>query len=574
MHDGRRKARALSINARQLWASGKPSEAISAFREAARLDPDDADAHFNLGVAQFRRGELAEAAMSLERTLDLRPGFSKALRPLAHALEHLGRERAAGAAYRRLSRVADDPIERRLCMVKALILEGSFEEAEKEARRVVAFAPAHAGARSVLGDLLLEKGRFEEAQTHLIQAFDAYPSVFQRLASSKKMTEVDRPLVERAKRMVERPDIDPVQRGTLHFGLGKALDDLGDVAAAMRHYEMGNEEKALSARMNRAGWSARYSEIISVYSAEALRTIELAEPSVQSPEDELPILIVGMPRSGTTLVEQILSSHPQVVAGGELSFWFDQAMDRTEPAAAGAESALKLPVGEPNRRLGGPGQHAPEAPRPEGWTPYRLALPTFASLSRAAESYKSLLRTIGPYALRVADKAPFNFERLGLLLLAVPYARIIHCRRNPVDTCLSMFFTSYRGRVAWSRADLVFQYREYERLMEHWRRILPNDRFNEVQYEALIADQEAETRRLISFCGLEWNDACLAPERNDRPVRTASAWQARQPVYKSSVERWRRYEPWLGELRELLPEAERSADAKPARNTRVNITVT
>jgi Sulfotransferase family len=144
-----------------------------------------------------------------------------------------------------------------------------------------------------------------------------------------------------------------------------------------------------------------------------------------------------------------------------------------------------------------------------------------------------------------------------LLHLALPRARFIHCRRHPVDTCLSIFFESF-GAVegyASDRGDLVFAYRQYERLMDHWRRVLPPGRFTEVRYETLVANREAETRRLVEFCGLDWDDACLAPERNARVVKTASMWQARQPVYATSVERWRRYEPWLGDLRELAPEA-------------------
>ena len=161
----------------------------------------------------------------------------------------------------------------------------------------------------------------------------------------------------------------------------------------------------------------------------------------------------------------------------------------------------------------------------------------------------------------MTDKRPGNFEMLGLIRLAFPDARIIHCRRNPVDTCLSIFFANFGASqdYAWDRGDLAFAYRQYERLMDHWRRVLPSDRFTEVQYATLVAEQEVETRRLIAFCGLDWDDACLAPERNGRVVRTASLWQARQPVYKTSVERWRRYEPWLCELRELLPAAETQA---------------
>jgi hypothetical protein len=153
----------------------------------------------------------------------------------------------------------------------------------------------------------------------------------------------------------------------------------------------------------------------------------------------------------------------------------------------------------------------------------------------------------------VTDKNPFNFLHLGAIRLALPGSRAIHCRRDPIDTCLSIYFTRFATPLAFAydRSDLVFYYRQYERLMAHWRALIPTDRLLEIDYEALIADREPLTRRMIAFCGLPWDDACLAPEGNSRLVRTASIWQARQPVYRTSVERWRRYEPWLGELRQL-----------------------
>jgi hypothetical protein len=237
------------------------------------------------------------------------------------------------------------------------------------------------------------------------------------------------------------------------------------------------------------------------------------------------VFIVGMPRSGSTLVEQILSSHPAVAAGGELSFWVD---------------------------------------RLRGWGVSGVSSLDAGILFKAAKDYRAELRRIGPEALRVIDKRLWNFELLWLIRLALPGAPIIHCRRNPVDTCLSIFFANFSARegYAWDRGDLAFFYRQYERLMDHWRLALPPGRFTEVEYEALIADREAETRRLIAFCGLDWDDACLLPERNGRVVKTASLWQVRQPVYPTSVGRWRRYEPWLGELRELMPAAEPGDEAR------------
>jgi hypothetical protein len=348
------------------------------------------------------------------------------------------------------------------------------------------------------------------------------------------MTEADRPLVERMRRLLERADLNPIQRGTVHFGLGKAFDDLGDAAEAMRHFEAGNRLASGSRRLNRTGLVEYYDSLIADFSAEALARAE--RPGTTAlPGGDLPVLIVGMPRSGTTLTEQILSSHPSVAAGGELRFWGRQVIP---PAADPFGRAERLPL--------------------------RLGSVEADDLSRAAGEYRAVLRAIGPEALRVTDKEPHNFEQLGVIWKAWPDARVIHCRRRPIDICLSIYFNFFNGKMAWDRADLVFQYRQYERLMEHWRNVLPADFFTEVEYETLVADREAETRRLVAFCGLEWDDACLAPERNARRIKTASLWQARQPVYRTSLERWRRYEPWLGELRELLPEAERSADAKPA----------
>ena len=229
----------------------------------------------------------------------------------------------------------------------------------------------------------------------------------------------------------------------------------------------------------------------------------------------MPLLIVGLPRSGTTLVEQIISSHPRVAAGGERSFWVKRA------SAWGVADATYL---------------SPEMAHD------------------LAGEYLAQLHRIGPTATRITDKQPFNLLNLGIIHLLLPKARIIQCRRHPVDNCLSLYFTNFRQVIGFAtdKADLADGYQIYARLMDHWRTVLPSDRLLEVHYEDLIADREAVTRRLVAFSGLDWSDTCLRPERNNRAVVTASLWQARQPVYATSVERWRHYEPWLGELRRLL----------------------
>jgi Flp pilus assembly protein TadD len=506
---------------KRLGEAGRWAEAIASLREIARLDPNSAEAHHDLGITLLRCGYSADAAVSLQRAVELRPGFAGALAALARALDQEGREPDASSAYRRASRAADDPAERHVHQARALMLEDRFEEADGELRRALALAPGRAGPCYLLGQLLSQRGLFEAALEHFTRAIELAPDepyAFQDLAIAKRMTDGDRPLLARMQAIAERPGVDETLRISLRFGLGKAFDDLGDRAAAMQHYDTANLLKARSVHLDRASLMQHFDSLIAGFTVDTFEAAARAVARPPQPGDDLPVLILGMPRSGTTLVEQVLSSHPAVGAGGELSFWRDR-LDRWRMS----------------------GQRNIDA----------------ATIAQTADAYRTLLRGTASQALRITDKAPVNFQHIWLIRLAFPDARIVHCRRNPVDTCLSIFFQHFKGRhdYAYDRSDLVFYYRQYQRLMDHWRRVLPPDRFIEVEYERLIADRETESRRLVAFCGLGWDDACLAPERNERVVKTASRWQARQPIYATSVERWRRYEPWLGALRELLDDA-------------------
>jgi tetratricopeptide (TPR) repeat protein len=506
------RLQALSQAALVRWDSGRWADAIPIMMKIARLDPNSPQAHHDLGVMYACCGRLAEAAESLQMAVQLRPSFESALSYLAKVLELQGLQEEALFVCRKLERIAADPLVRKLYAAKALVKEGKLEDAEMEFRRLLALDPGRSDVLLAMGQLLTDRGEFQEAERCLTAALEGAPAAFQHLAGIKRMTELDRPLIDRMRAVVGRPDLIVSDRVAVHFGLGKAFDDLGDWSEAMRHYRQGNDLRAMSARLDRGALVRYYDDLIAGFSNEGLANAvrSLGRPARQG--DNLPVFIVGMPRSGTTLTEQILSSHPAVAAGGELGFW-------TNGVAQWGANSLQAD-----------------------------------KISTAAEDYLSLLRAVRPSAARVTDKSPWNFQLLWALRLAFPDARIIHCRRNPLDTCLSIYFTNFaRQDFAWDLGDLAFQYRQYERLTDHWRSVLPRDRFIEVQYETLVADREAETRRLIAFIGLDWDDACLAPERNPRVVGNASSWQARQPVYKTSVERWRRYEPWLEELRELLP---------------------
>jgi hypothetical protein len=297
----------------------------------------------------------------------------------------------------------------------------------------------------------------------------------------------------------------------LHLAIAKAFDDLADYGSAMRQIAKANAiRKSLSA-FDGPALERHVDDLIGLFTPDFL-----ARHAARGDPSRRPALIVGMPRSGTTLVEQILSSHPAVTGAGELRFW----------------PSRDVPV---------------DAREAEAWIGARQ--------TTTAKDYLDLLDALAPDARRIIDKNPFNLFCLGLFHIVFPGAAIFHCRRHPIDTCLSICSTHITARGAFPADlnDLVFYYRQYARLMDHWRASLPLACFIQVDYEAVVADPEPESRRLVAALGLDWDAACLAPEQNRRVVKTSSAWQVRQPIHGASVDRWRRYEPWLGPLAELAP---------------------
>lgn len=506
-------AEAQHLLGRALLRGGRLSEAADSLQLAIVLRDDLAGAHHDLAVALAAGGRDGEAVVASRRAVDLAPQLADGHRLLSELLEAAGEFHEAAEYSRRAAAVNSDATRGRLDLVRALTLEGNFEEAETRLRQAIELDPDSDELHKALGEVLAKGGRFAEAIDECDRALGLNPlqvAAHYTAVRIRKCTEADRPRLRLMLNTLRDASINDAKRLFLHFTIGKLLDDLGEYREAIRHFDMGNSIRGRNTRFNRAGLAEVIDRLIARFTGDffaANRGFGL--------EDETPLFVVGMPRSGTTLVEQIVSSHPAIAAGEEQFFWSNRANSR------GIAEATAL---------------TPEAGR-----------------GLAAE-YLTLLRRIGPSAARVTDKQPFNFQQLGLIHLALPNARFIHCRRHPIDTCLSMYFTFFKGRIPFvsNKADLVFAYQQYDRIMHHWRKVLPSDCFLEVDYERLVADREAITRQLIAFTGLDWHDACLQPERNERAVTTASFWQARQPIFATSVERWRRYEPWIGELKRLL----------------------
>lgn len=456
------------------------------FREVIRLTPGQGIGYNCLGVALAMEDRYDEARDALQRAVSLDP--------------------AQAAAWYNLARV--------------YLMRDDVNPAIAAYQKAVALAPDDEDFHRQTARALQMRGKFDVAEQFYAKALELNPNSLSALAyliEYKKFESLDDPLLVQAQGLVDGAKDDAPQVAGLCFTLGKILDRMNEFERAFRYYARGNRLRKAS--IEAKGRPDRLvvgqaDKMIQRYSAE-----KLLEYKAWGNPSERPILIVGMPRSGTTLTEQIIAAHPRVAGGGERGYW-GQARDKIETG----EIVLDR-----------------------------------AGIERLAQDCLADLATVvgAEAADRVTDKMPHNFLSLGLIHVVFPNARIIHVRRNPVDNCLSIFFQSFIDSHAYSfdLDELASHYREYQRLMAHWRELIPKDRLFEFNYEDLVADQEGMSRKLIEFCGLEWDDACLSYYDNERAVKTASIWQVRQKIYTSSVERWRNYEPYIAPLMKLLPDA-------------------
>ncbi len=500
---------------------GRIPDAIAALQLAVASNPRYADAHFRLGIALEKLGNVGGAIAAYDRATQLLPSLTEAWFRAGALVYTLGHRNEAISCFRRAAATGGRNSFGRLAKARALLIEDRNQEAERALRETLVADPKNAMAYDLLGNLLSEFGRFDEARACFERAIAISPLLsgsYYDLVRCRPLTSHDDGLLQAMQAALATPGLETGQRLRLHLAIGKAEEDLGDYALAMQHFDAADAVRRGTAPFNSAAFSTQIDRLIARCTPQWI---------AQAPElgssDRTPVLIIGMPRSGTTLVEQIVSMHPEVGAGAELHFWNQR--------------------GAAWHRSGVTGNAAAETP---------FVFSEF--LTKAAADYLGLLRTIAPKAARVTDKMPFNFLWAGLIHVAFPRAIIIHCRRAAVDTALSIHQTHFRPDMVFPTggAELVAYFRSYQRLVDHWRSVLHEDCFLEVDYEDLTREPEPVIRRIVAACGLAWDDACLRPESNPRTVNTPSKWQARQPIYRTSVERWRRYEPWLGPLRALV----------------------
>jgi tetratricopeptide (TPR) repeat protein len=463
-----------------------------------QIRPDHAEAHNNLGNALEGQGKLDEAMASYQRAVDINPDFAQAQYNLGNAFQGVGKLAEAVTCY----------------------------------QRAVQIQPDYARALSNLGVALHGLGRLDEAVVAYQRALQIQPDhagTYANLAQVRSYTSADKDEIERIEALLNGGELNDSQRCDLHFALGKIYDDCQDWNRAFTNYREGNA--LVEVTYDNEQTAARVDAMMAHCTPPLLQKgSELGDPS------ELPVLIVGMPRSGTTLVEQILASHPAVHGAGELPHIASIAKDlpqEVDPALGYPACLSKL--NQPIAR-------------------------------KFAAHYLEQLKSESQGVLRVTDKMPSNFLHLGLVAMLLPNARIIHCRRHPLDVCLSCYYRNFTTQTGLSYKNLTTQtglsytfdlrtlglyYKQYARLMDHWRQVLPL-RMLEVDYEDLVDSQEDISRTLVEFCGLEWDSKCLEFHKTERDVRTASAWQVRQPIYSTSVGRWKHYDECLEPLKDAL----------------------
>jgi tetratricopeptide (TPR) repeat protein len=573
-----------------LFDQGMFEEAVEHHDRAIAIDPGFAEAHSNRGNALQRLKRFTEAEQAYRRAIELRPTFPDAWRNLGTCLRELKRpDEAEGVYHKALGLNPDDPgtlddlalalqdcerfDEAADLLQRALMLDSqsdkvhvhysavllnqkkvddaaaaveracalnpgnydainvmgrvAFERGDLEAalalhRRALALKPDLADAYNNMGNVLKELGHLQEAHDAFLEAVRLDPNVsgvYVNLADSRQFAPGDPHLATMEGLAAKAGGLSKTDRMQLDFALGKAYADLKDHARSFKHLLAGNAAKRTSIAYHEDAAFALFDRIAATFTHELIN-----DKAGGGHPSAMPIFIIGMPRSGTTLVEQLIASHPAVHGAGELQTFNEVVLT-----------------------VHGPDGHA---------FPYPDFVPALdaQALQRIGAAYIAELRKLAPGSECVTDKMPSNYYFAGLIRLALPNAKIIHTVRDPVDTCVSCFSKLFSAEQnhTYDLGELGRYYRCYERLMAHWHRILPVGSIFDVRYEDVVADLETQARRIIAHCGLSWHPDCLLFHKSDRPVRTASATQVRQPIYHSAVGRWRAYEQHLGPLLDAL----------------------
>lgn len=503
-----------------LYISGELEKAAKILSQVVKLKPTYADAHNNLGNIYKALNRSSEAIQHFQWALKLNPQLFETWLNLGNIFsDRIGFPEAAENCFRKALALKPDDIEAESGLTNMLCFQGRLDEALMLIHKSLVKQPNNFITLAQEADILERQGDFEtsykKVRTLLQQnATNAMAAgVLMRLC--RRFDCCDE-AIKLGEALINDDTINDTSHQTLHFELGKLHDKLRNYDQAFEHYRRSNE--MTGAPFDAQGYQDKFRDIIQAYSKEALDRLPKANHG-----DSRPVFIVGLPRSGTSLTEQILASHPEIHGAGELN-------DINDIAAG-----LKTVLGSQKSY------------------PYCIEDLTQIYADQLAGRYRERLDSFSKTAVRVTDKMPHNFMNLGLIALLFPQARIIHCERDPRDTCLSIYFQSFGWLhpYATDLSHVGFYYRLYHELMQHWKSDIGLPIMT-VNYEDMVNDQERTSRKLVEFIGLEWDENCLKFHRTKRTVATASYDQVRQPMYTKSMARWKHYEKHIGPLLKAL----------------------
>jgi tetratricopeptide (TPR) repeat protein len=494
-------------------AGGAYEDAREIYQAALNLDPANPVALNNLGAAQCKIGNYIEAEQRFRQAISLDAAYAEANCNLGNVLRWMGNIEESEVWLRRALKANPNYVDARISLGLTLIFLGRIRDAKARFEKVLKAAPRETDALFGMGLIAKVEGRFADAEALFRRVLEQRPRMagaWAALVTLRKMTPADGDWLRAAKELVDG-GVTPPEEVDLQFAIGKYHDDMEEFDEAFRSFAAANAVlREIALKYNREGRDGFIDDMVRLYAKDAIAAIDKC-----GSESTKPVFVVGMPRSGTSLTEQILASHPSVFGAGEMDFW--NAFTRTH------ESEVREGLLDPAMR------------------------------KKLAEDYLPLLEARAGDATRIIDKATINSDYMGLIYSAFPKARFIYLQRDPLDACLSCYFQQFGTALNFTMdlSDLAHYYQGHRKLFKHWQSVLPADRILVVPYEELVRQPEEWVRKMLDFLGLDWHERCLSFQDTQRIVTTASAWQVRQKIHTRAVGRWQSYKKHLGPLKAL-----------------------